>query len=343
VFKPPPRGTVVVARCPLRISFAGGGSDNDWYTSHRPGAVLSGAISTYVHARVSAEHGESDTYGVLDVGPDSPSITESGTKLHQQAWDWFKAEFAVPTDYYVSISTASDVPRGSGLGASSALMVAILGGLFRYFAVPVTRAELARAAYFVERDLAGVTGGYQDHYAAANGSLNFMQFFSGGVVEVCPLPLSQENIAALEARLTLVFSGTTRESAKIISLQYENLAQKRDGIVRALDRMVDLAALSRDALLASDLASFTNHVSEAAGNKRHASPESYNQKVNAISEAAMSAGADVCKVSGAGGGGFLLAISSLQKKPLVDYRLWELGYQPRNLTFDHTGLLTWCE
>lgn len=333
----------MVARCPLRVSFAGGGSDNDWFTQHQSGAVLSGAICSYVHARVGKASGESPTYGVLEANEESASHTSNGTQLHEHAWEWFRTAHGIDPDVHVHIDTSSDVPRGSGLGASSALMVAILGALYRYFGLPATRSEVARSAYFVEREVAGVTGGYQDHYAAVYGSLNHLQFHSGGMVSVDPLSLPAEGVAALESRLTLIFSGTTRESAGIISTQYADLASGRVDVLDATRRMVALAGASRDALLMGDLDTFSAHVREAAESKRRASPASYNDQVSVMADAAVSAGADVCKVSGAGGGGFLLAISQPNVKPLVERRLWDLGYQPRNLTFDHTGLLTWWE
>lgn len=334
---------VVVARCPLRVSFAGGGSDNDWFTNYQSGAVLSGAISSYVHARVRRSEGGSPTYGDLNADSDQVGHTSNGTFLHEHAWEWFRSMYGISQENQVSISTSSDVPRGSGLGASSALMAAILGALYHAFQIPVTRSEVARAAYFVERQVAGVTGGYQDHYAAVYGSLNHLQFHKGGSVSVDPLSLAPHRVAAIESRLTLIFSGTTRESADIIANQYAQLAQGRDDVLDSIKGMVELAGASRDALLTGDLDAFSIHVREAAANKRRASPASYNKEISAMCTAAIDAGADVCKVSGAGGGGFLLAISKPELKPDVEKCFWEMGFQPRNLTFDHTGLLTWIE
>jgi len=307
------------------------------------GAVLSGALNTFAHARVSGGLTEEASYGTDDNLLDSSGLTNSGTLLHECAWAWFRDAYKILTKTGSRISTASDVPRGSGLGASSALTVAILGALYRYFSIPITRGKLAKNAYFVERSVAGVAGGYQDHYAASFGGLNYLQFHSPTNITVEPLSLSCELQAALESRITLIFSGSTRNSEDIINWQNSNLVNEDPNNYRVLREMAELASKCRDSLIIGDFGAFSDQIAAAAAAKRDSSPVSYNYDLDALCKRAVDAGADVCKVSGAGGGGFVMAISKPHLKSAVDRALEESGVQPQNVTFDNSGLITWHE
>jgi len=203
---------VVRAAAPLRISFVGGGTDFPHYFERHGGAVLSATIDHFVRVTVepredrqirvrSLDLGHLVEYG-LDEGPEYDGVMD----LAKAAID----RIGVPGGVQVDIE--SEAPPGSGLGGSSALVTAVVAALAMLQDRPMTRTELAQMSYAIERDDLGISGGWQDQYAAAFGGFNFIEFNPDGTV-VNPLRIRPEVILELEARMLLCYMGQTRQSA----------------------------------------------------------------------------------------------------------------------------------
>ena len=234
----------------------------------------------------------------------------------------------------------SAAPPGSGLGSSSAVVVTLVGLLSTYMKMPLTDYEMARLAYTVEREDLGLKGGTQDQYAAVFGGFNFMEFREDGVI-VNPLRIPSETIYELEYNLLLCFTGGTRASDHIIDDQTDRFQSKESSTVDGLRMQKELAVEMKNALLQDNLAEFGRLLDRAWDYKKQMSPKITNEHIDELYEEAMRHGALGGKVTGAGGGGYMLLYCRYDTKHEVQAALAELGAEAVDFQFDHAGLTTW--
>ncbi|TNE92837.1 MAG: hypothetical protein EP330_00190 [Deltaproteobacteria bacterium] len=270
------------AWAPLRISFAGGGSDLPAFCDHEPGAVVSATLAWGVTATVG--------------GP---------RRVDNPLMEAVRAREGLPPE--IALATHSDAPIGSGLGGSSAATVAaLLACRAHHGASGQSPVALARDASAVELVDLALPVGRQDAYAAAFGGVNHMVFGAEGRVEVSPLALSDAQLAHLSAHLWLVDTRTTRQAASILKHQGEALARAD---IRARTRaLVALVPPTHAALAQGDVEALAAHLSEGWALKRTLAPGIETPPIRALYEQALVLGALGGKLLGAGGGGFLLMV-----------------------------------
>jgi D-glycero-alpha-D-manno-heptose-7-phosphate kinase len=331
---------IIRSLAPLRISFGGGGTDVSPYMDEREGAVLSATISKYAYCTLVPTSKKNINVRSLDY--DLMISYDSGDKIvYDGKLDLVKAATKVMgVEGGIDLFLHSDVPPGSGLGASSTLVTALVGALARYKKSPLTPYEIAEYAYRIERVEVGIKGGKQDQYAAAFGGFNFIEFLADKVI-VNPLRIDGNTLNELEYRLLLCYSGGTRISAGIIEDQVNRYIQKEKVSIEALDKTKALAIAMKNALLLGKIKEFGELMNEAWEAKKCFSSRITNAKIDEMYGIARKSGALGGKLLGAGGGGFLLLLCEFDKWHEVSANLEKMGGKINRITFEHSGLRTW--
>lgn len=324
---------VTYGRAPLRVGFVGGGTDTDDFMKHSHGAVLNSTINMFVHCWVrDGADGSADTFDAHDRPRDLLPQQQADVMLHQAAWTWFREHrLGEHPPRTIRLATASDVPWGSGLGASSALTVCILKTLYTHHGMRVSRQQLAAEAHFVERHLAEVPGGYQDHYAAAFGGMNLIRLDSPSRIGVQAVSLSPRVKAELESRIFLVFSGSSRNAAALVHYG-RALGELSELKITRLKELADLAQTGYAHLDATDVPKFLDSLEIAAQLKRQTNEATSASAVRAVDEAALEFGASFCKPLGAGGGGYVMVVTEPEMRSAVQARLRTTGFEVTNLS-----------
>jgi D-glycero-alpha-D-manno-heptose-7-phosphate kinase len=296
---------VLIARAPLRIGLAGGGTDLPAYSDRYGGLVVSATIDKHVYVILSAGGGRhiqvssSDYRSFFRSAVGEPASAEGELKLPKAVLGRFGIRSGV------SILLASQVPPGTGLGSSSAVAVALIKALAELCGRRLAVREVAELACEIEIDELGMPIGKQDQYAAAFGGLRCYEFTPGGVkVERLDVPGSA--LAALEARLMLFFTPTRHDSATILAEQRRNTTTGAGGAIEALHEIRELAAETRADLLAGDVSRVGARLHRSWLAKRRLASGISDPRIDEWYEIARAAGADGGKIAGAGGGGFLL-------------------------------------
>ncbi len=334
--------TLVRARAPLRVSFAGGGTDVPPFPEDEGGLVLSATIARYAHAtlRPRADRQitlESLDYGMsVDFGMDEPMMFDGRLDLVKSAISRLLDRERSGFDLFLH----SSAPPGSGLGSSSAMIVALVGLLQEHNRLTMTDYEIAHLAHVLEREDLGISGGLQDHYAATFGGFNFLEM-SGSHVVVNPLRIGPDTVSELEHNLLLCYTGRTRLSDHIIDDQTERYRRGDDEAVEGLRMQKRLAQEMKDALLRNRLSEFGELLGQAWQQKRRMSPRIATPFIDEAYQLARDHGALGGKVTGAGGGGYMLFYCPYNRRHHVAEALMELGLTVGEISFDLTGLRTW--
>jgi D-glycero-alpha-D-manno-heptose-7-phosphate kinase len=334
------------ARAPLRISFAGGGSDLSPYVTEHGGLVLSTTINRYARAtlRICEEQVirvRSLDYGTsLDLDLHEPPPFDGNLDLVKGCLRRLNPTHRL--DQGLELFLDTEAPPGSGLGASSALVVATIGALAEWRQLRLNRYEVARLAWEIERKDVGVPGGLQDQYAASFGGVNLMEFRSETDVVVNPLRVEPRVLSELEYNMLLVYTGATRVSATIINSQIAGLSEKRAQVTDAMDEMKRLTLKAKDALLTGRLDDFARILHEEWLAKKRTSESVSTPRIEDLYEEARRLGVVGGKVSGAGGGGFMFLYCPFDRKPDVREALTELGCEVMPVAFAAHGMESWA-
>ena len=336
---------IVRARAPLRLGLAGGGTDVSPYSDMFGGQVLNVTIDKYAYATLTPSPAGTVSMVAADGGARwSGAATEvldrvPGLDLHVGVYNRIVRDFTkVPLS--ISITSHSEAPPGSGLGSSSAMVVAILQAFCEYLSLPLGEYEVAKLAYEIERVDLGMAGGKQDQYAATFGGMNFMEFYKDRVI-VNPLRMKHHIKAELEASLVLFYTGVSRESAKIIDEQTAHIEHKDPKPLDAMHRVKAEAAAMKEAVLMGDWEGFAQSMRTGWEEKKKLAKSISNAAIDQIYEAAIDAGALSGKVSGAGGGGFMMFFTDLSSRPAVMRRLQEFDGQVFTCNFTEGGAQGW--
>ena len=206
----------------------------------------------------------------------------------------------------LKLSTYVDAPAGSGLGTSSTLVVAILGAFVEMLKLPLGDYDIAHYAYEIERKDLQLAGGKQDQYAATFGGVNYMEFFADDKVIVNPLRIRNEYMQELENNLVLFYTATSRESAMIIKEQQKNVNQKNEKSIDAMHKLKEQAQQMKEAMLKGKLNQIGEILNYGFEQKRQMAENISNSQLDELYETARKAGATGGKISGAGGGGFMI-------------------------------------
>ncbi len=327
----------VGACAPLRISFAGGGTDVPPYPATHGGAVLSATISRSARARVRARPDHEYHVESLDL------MARAAFAPHELVFnghlDLVKAVLReLAPERGLDLTLATDAPPGSGLGSSSALVVAMLAAVGVAGGGRWSPAELAQRAYQVERIDLKIEGGMQDQYAAAFGGLNFIEFHGEEEVTVRPLRVPAETVQELECSLLLAWSGRSRTDDGILRRQVDGVLGGSARSLESLEAMKALATGMRDALLRGDLADFADGLHEGWRQKRRLASGIATPRLDELYTVGRRAGAAGGKVLGAGGGGYLLFATPPGARARVADALEAAGAPCAQVEFDFRGV-----
>ena len=340
-----PGGAMVRARAPLRVSLSGGGTDLVEYSSEHGGLVLNSTIARYAYAtlRVIEEPAirvrslDYDMIAHYDV--DAPLIYDGKFDLVKGCLR--RLSVAPDPGRGIELYLETDAPPGSGLGASSALVVAVISALSTWQKVNLTNYEIAHLAYEIERKDVGVAGGMQDQYAATFGGFNLTEFHGEDDVVVNPLRVDEDILRELEYSSLLVFTGGTRLSSRIIESQVSRYREGRDDVIAALDRMKQLAHDAKRALLRGRILELGEILHEGWLHKQTTSGAVTNDVIDQLYQAALRLGAVGGKMSGAGGGGFMYLVCPFDRVPAVSSGLQDLGAEVERVRFEPHGVRSW--
>lgn len=335
-------GRLLRARAPLRVSFAGGGTDVPPYPAEQGGLVLSATINRYAYGTLRPR--EDRQIGIQSLDLDAvASIALEDVQPNGDKLDLIRAavhKLASDSSHGFDLFLHSAAPPGSGLGSSSAVVVTLVGLLSAHMKMPLTDYEKARLAYTVEREDLGLKGGTQDQYAAVFGGFNFMEFREDDVI-VNPLRIAPDTIHELEYNLLLCFTGGTRVSDHIIDDQTSRYRSQESSTLDGLQMQKELAVEMKNALLQGNLTEFGALLDRAWTYKKKMSPKITNDHIDELYDEAMRQGALGGKVTGAGGGGYMLLYCHYDTKHKVHAALSALGAEAIDFQFDHAGLTTW--
>lgn len=338
---------VVRARAPLRLGLAGGGTDVSPYCDLHGGLILNAAIDRYAYAVVEVletaevrfNAADQDRRLALPLQGHYPLDGELA--LHRAVYNRMIGLYNNGEPIPLALTTHCDAPVGSGLGSSSTLVVAMVRAFVELLNLPLDDYEVAALAFEIERLDCGLQGGRQDHYSATFGGFNFMEFSADNRVLVNPLRVKNWILCELEASLVLFYTGVSRESANIISDQSAGI---KAGSVQAVDAMHALkreALRMKECLLRGDFDGIVESMRDGWENKKRTSRSVSNANIDEIYESACRAGALAGKVSGAGGGGFMMFYVPVAKRMDVVRTLERFQGQISNCHFTEHGTQAW--
>ena len=338
---------IIRARAPLRLGLAGGGTDVSPYTDLHGGAVMNATIDRYAYAMVEPLAGDEIVVESLDLTrrrayPVSARLPLDGElDIAKAVYNRIIADYGEGRAQAVRISTFSEAPAGSGLGSSSAIVVALVQAFTEWLGLPLGEYDVAHLAYVIERQDIGLHGGRQDQYAAAFGGFNFMEFYANDRVIVNPLKIKQEVANELAARTMLCFTGVSRESAAIIAQQSDNVRTGATKSIEAMHALKAQALTMKEALLRGDFDLLAETMREGWLQKRAMASGISNARIEEVQEAAMKAGAYAGKVSGAGGGGFMMLLVPLESRLGLIRTLEGMGCRVEGCFFTQEGATAW--
>ena len=334
------------SKAPLRIGLAGGGSDVSPYSDKYGGAILNATVSLYAHANIqplsepkiileSLEREEYQEFPLCDELP-----IDGKLDLLKGVYNRIRKNYMAGAKGF-HLSTHVDVPAGSGLGTSSTLVVAILGAFIEWLRLPLGSYDIAQYAYLIERQDLQMAGGKQDQYAATFGGVNYMEFYENNKVIVNPLRIDKPYLHELENNLLLYFTQTTHVSSDIIKEQQQNVMNNQSDSVEAMHKIKAQAIEMKEALLTGKINRIGEIFDEGFIYKKQMAHNISNELLDRIYEEAKQAGAIGGRISGAGGGGFMLFYCPDNKKFKVMKSLERLGGRFYPYRFVKDGLFTW--
>lgn len=326
---------ILISRAPVRISFGGGGTDLPSFYEQHGGLVVSTTINHYVYAVFNTGSQEA----VQIVSADYSTFWRQA--LDDLIWD---GDLALPRavvnefDLHAGLDVflASQIPPGTGLGSSGSVAVCLINGLAAWEGMSLPPAEVAERACFIEIEKMGMPVGKQDQYAAAFGGLNCITFGGDGV-NVQPVAISDATLKKLERSLMLFFTGTSRQSSSILRFQKRKGEKGDKQVIERLMAIKELGLKIKDALEAEDLDAFGDLLHRSWVQKRAVAPNITNDTINQAYELARSKGAIGGKITGAGGGGFLLLYCHQALQDAVTEALEGLGLRRMGFALDTVG------
>lgn len=327
---------MLIARAPVRISLAGGGTDLPAYYEPYGGTVLNTTIDKYFYVFLNVL--EKDTVQVTSSDYRTFYRHEHTRPLH---WDGdLRLPHAILNHYDIrqglSMFMASEIPPGTGLGSSSTVAVAIIKALSTALGKRLNKKELAETACYIELEKLGAPIGKQDQYAAAYGGLNWIEFSADGVA-VEPLRFDPEVIQALEHNLLLFFTGSSRSAAEILRKQTESSQKKEPMVVEALHQVKEMAYEVLRSLERGDLRAFGELLHQNWQQKKRFAKGVSNPTIDEAYDLARRGGAIGGKITGAGGGGFFMLYVEPHDHKAVTVALEAKGLKRMDYRFESMG------
>lgn len=335
------------ARAPLRLGLAGGGTDVSPYSDVHGGCVLNATIDLYAQAIIEPRDDGQVRFRatdrleevLLDAETDMPDADP--LRLHRGIHRRVVRQFNGGKPLACTLTTFADAPAGSGLGTSSTMVVAILQAYAEWLNLGLGEYELARLAFEIEREDLKMSGGKQDQYAAAFGGFNFIEFGAEGRVLVNPLRIKEWVVNELEASTVLYYTGQSRESAAIIQKQIDNTERADVRSIEAMHALKHDAVSMKEAILRGDLSAYAQILGRSWVAKKQMAQGISNAMIDGVYDAALAAGALSGKISGAGGGGFMMFFVPPEHRMQLIQRLAQFEGQVMNFHFTPVGAQSW--
>jgi D-glycero-alpha-D-manno-heptose-7-phosphate kinase len=302
----------VSSKCPLRLGLAGGGTDVDPYRKIYGGHCITASISLYAHCKVSSNNDNKIIFNFLDKNLISEFGIDDNLEYHD---DFFlvKSVYLFVTNKFnkgkrvpLCIYSYVDVPSGSGVGSSSSLVVAVLGALLFYFDVKISKRKIASYAFYIERELCGYSGGRQDQYAAVYGGFNSFEFMPDNSVKLQKLKLNKVFENNLNEKLLLFYVGASRESSTIIVQQARNIINADKASLKATHKLKKISYQALEFINKEKIDNLFALLNKTWVHKKKLADLISNQVIDNIVLIAQKNNAKFVKVSGAGGGGFVI-------------------------------------
>jgi D-glycero-alpha-D-manno-heptose-7-phosphate kinase len=334
------------ARAALRLGLAGGGTDLTEYSDLFGGVVVNATLDKYAYATISDSERETTNFSSGDQQASATitdlrgSVLDSNLQLHAAVYRRMMLEFNGQAFMPLNVRTYTDAPIGSGLGTSSTITVALVTAFAAHLGLSLNQSEIARIAFQVERIDCGLAGGKQDHYSAAFGGLNVMEF-SKENVKVNPLKIQNEFLLELESSLLLFYTGQSRASAQIISDQTASLGVSKNVELEAMHVIKEQAVVMAKALESNNLEDVVKALKIGWESKKATSTKVSSVDIDNLYEQALLSGAKAGKISGAGGGGFMLFFVPIEERGRLVAKLSEFQGITYNCHFSNEGAKAW--
>ena len=338
---------IIRSKAPLRLGLAGGGTDVSPYCDQYGGYVLNATIDMYAHCTLEPLENEKVEFFAADLNEreilDVKTELELDGKLilHKGIYNRIVKQFNNGQPLSLRMTTYSDAPPGSGLGSSSTMVVAILKAYTEWLNLPLGEYDIALLAYEIERIDLGLSGGKQDQYAATFGGFNFMEFLPENRVIVNPLRIKRWIKNELEESLVLYYTGTSRDSAKIIDDQIKHTQKRHEKSLEAMHQLKESAAVMKEAVLKGDFSLFADCLQKGWEAKKRTSSVISNPKIEQLYDFVMSHGGKAAKISGAGGGGFMMIYCDPTRKSELVVALEQLDGKVVQTSFTEIGTQAW--
>ncbi len=336
------------ARAPLRLGIAGGGTDLSPFCDQHGGVVLNATIDMYAHAVLEPlEDGQLQFIAAdRNEGWQGEAVSQVEIKgdllLHKGVYNRIVRQFNGGEPLPVRLTTFSDAVAGSGLGTSSTMVVAMVQVFAEWLSLPLGEYDIAHMAYEIERLELGLAGGKQDQYAAAFGGFNFMEFYADNRVIVNPLRIKSWILSELESSIVLYYTGQSRESAAIIADQVKNVVHNTAETTKYMFKMKEDAYFMKECLLKGNIEQFGYYLDKSWSDKKNLSSAITNPMIDGIYDLAKSNGAFAGKVSGAGGGGFMMFLAEPENRLRLIEALSETPGKVMSCHFVKWGSQGWC-
>ena len=308
---------MIITQTPLRISFFGGGTDFKDFYQHEEGCVLSSTIDKYIYVIVKRRFDEMIRIGytktelVDDVGKVEHELVREALRLSG-------------VNSYIEVGTLGDIPSsGSGLGSSSTVTVGVLNALYHYLNEPPTQEKLAQQACQIEINKLGKPIGKQDQYIASYGGFRFIRFLLDGGVEIETIDLSESESRRLNQQLLLFYTNNPRTSESILTEQKSKIPERME----TLRELKNLAYEARTFIETGNFDDFGRLLDKGWQLKRSLTDKISTREIDKLYQIGLDAGALGGKITGAGGGGFLLLYCPREKQ----YNVREAEHAPRHL------------
>jgi D-glycero-alpha-D-manno-heptose-7-phosphate kinase len=337
---------VVRARAPLRLGLAGGGTDLAPYSDDYGGAVLNITIDRYAYAYIVPRQDgrivfQAQDLGLIETFERLDDVTSAKLMIHRGVYERIRRDFNGGRHISATFTTGVDAPMGSGLGSSSSLVVALVEAFRHLLNLPLGPYDVAHLAFEIERIDLALSGGKQDQYAAAFGGANFVEFLRNDRVIVNPLRVAEDVLNELEASMVVAFSGQSRSSAAIIDNQKSAMHAQNPGAIAALHQLKADALEMKMFLLKGDISGMGSILARSWLAKKATASGITTSRIDELYTTAMQAGAMAGKVSGAGGGGFLMFLVRPEDRHNVISALTLAGSAAGPVKFTSLGAQSW--
>ncbi len=316
----------VFAKAPLRMALAGGGTDLEPYWKKYGGVVLNGTIDQYAYCKIEPyECCRRDTHWVfksVDLGIEEVKDFYSKDFV-EYAYSTGPLKLLINTYQYlthkfikrepVKITTYVEAPPGSGLGSSSALVVALVSAIGEYYGIPMGEYDIANTAIEIERNICDLPGGKQDQFAAAFGGFNYIECLEDGRTVVNPLRLNYKTQNMMELNTVLYYVGQPRKDSRVIETTAKNLVNN-DKVIRATHKIKEACIEYKRSLLTGDFERISELMNTYWKMKLDTNENVASAELIDTYNYALRNGATAAKISGAGGGGHMVLFTEYEKR-----------------------------